>query len=377
MGPAQKYVRAPHILLALSLGAVLLGALQLCQPVVAQPSPAPYDDSAQNATMTRFQVLNGGNGQQYYLTNNKQAIVLPGAGVNDNAVTVYTAPDGSQWYVDRTGTQQSLPPAQANPAYTNNNMASGPYGQSDWNTGSNYYAQQQYAAPPVAPSVQNNYYQNNEGSGSSGGGSGLATAATALASGIGAAAGAALSSVPWGTPVYWGGGSPWYYGAGGSATYVNRNFNSFNEWNHQNNYWNHSSSNHWNNNNFHNNNFDHHWGHDNWPGKDHGFPPPHDQIPGRMYSPNGGDRAGFGRGGGNGFGGGDRRGGGFGGGDRGGFGGGDRGGMGGRDRGGMGGGDRRGGGGEHRGGGGDHRGGGGGHHGGGGGHHGGGGHGRR
>lgn len=348
----------------------------------APPSRAPYDDSQENISMTMYQVLNGENGQQYFLTNSKQSVMLPGAGVAGNSVAIYASPDGAQWYVDRTGTQQYFP--GSGPSFASNgggNMSDGPYGATDWQSGGTYYQQQQYASPPVAPSVQNNYYGNsNSSSSNSGGGGGVGAAlGAAVGAGLGAAAGAAMSTIPWGTPVYWGGGSPWYSGAGGAPVYVNRDsFHQYNEWNRQNSTWNHNVNNHWSDHNFNNNNWDHHWGHNGWPGKDHGFPPPHDQTPGRLYSPNqGGGFAGRGFGGDRGFGGGGR---GFGGGGRGGdggrgFGGGGRGGNGGG-RGGDAGGHHDGGGGHHDGGGG-HHGGGGGHHGGGGGHHGGGGHGRR
>ena len=369
----QRVCRAHSVLLA-AFFCALLSNSQLPVALAGNSGPpagSPYDDSAQNATMTMFQVLSGENGQQYYMTNNKQAVMLPGAGVTTAGVCVYTAPDGSQWYVDRTGTQQSLPSSSGSGAMVNNganNMAAGPYGSSDWETGSNYYQQQQYAAPPVAPPVQNNYYQNNNSNNSGGGGGGGLL--SAVGAGLGAAAGAALSTVPWGTPVYWGGGNPWYRGAGGGATYVSHTSNSFNEWNHQNNNWNRTASNHWNNHSFSNNNWDHHWGQGSWPGKDHGFPAPHDQGNGRLYSGEGGNR-GFGYGGGR-FGGGGVDGGGRrdGGAGREGGGGADGGGR--RD---GGAGHRGDGGGSHRGGG-DHA-GGGGHGGHGGGGHGGGGHGRR
>jgi hypothetical protein len=267
---------------------VVAAAAVLPQAVIAQNTnaPAPVDDSKSQVTMTMYHVLETQDGQQYFVTQNEQRILLPGAGVNAAGVAVYTAPDGEQWYIDRTGTQQSLPPLSS---YASFNSNTGPYGNGNYNS-------YDYYQKPV-PKVYNNTAASGVGS--------LLGAVGGIAAG--AAVGLGLGALPWGVPIYWGGGHPWYYGSGGTATYIsNNNFGGFNEWQHLNRYnysnWNHynnwNRNNNWNNHaywgnrrNWTNANWQNHWGNNNWPGKEHGFPPPHENAPGRLFA---GEGRGFG-----------------------------------------------------------------------------------
>lgn len=320
----------------------------IAQSTPGQPGQTANTNFNTGVALTMYKVLSGPNGQEYYLNQSGQAIPLPGAGVDTSsgAIAVYTGNYGESWYVDRNGNQVdlpplALPPANApgyqaapgyapNPAYYDTSLYNGYVnnGYNGYYRGGAYdYGWQANALQGQGqPSTVNVYASPSSSSTSTpsqGSGNGSSATTTALSAGLGAAMGAvagsamdlAFGAIPFGCPVYYGGGMPYYYGANGNRVFVNnQNFthnNTFNQWNDQHNWYNHQVNDP--NGKYHNN---------NWPGKEHGFP--QHQVPGRLYSPenhgfdgNGNHSGMFG---GHGFGG-DRFGGGHFGGGFGGFGG--------------------------------------------------------
>lgn len=178
--------------------------------------------SVPTVSMVTLQTLPGQNGQQMVVTPRGKVVPLPGAGVNGNVVQVYMGSQGGVWYVDRNGQQVDLTPAIN--AYSN--------------------ASQTAQVPQYAPQpVVNNYYNQENPNGSSSSSGGGSSAGTAVAAGLGAATGAALTNalmdsgsyyhgVPYGYPVYYGAnGQPYYRNASGNNVYVNNSShnNEFNQ----------------------------------------------------------------------------------------------------------------------------------------------------
>lgn len=183
------------------------------------PEQAAGQGQSPTVSMVTLQVVPGQNGQEMVVTPRGQVVPLPGPGVNSNVVQVYMGSQGGYWYVDRNGNQVDLTGAVAN--------------MQARMQAANFNSQvPQYAPAPVT--VNNYTSQNGESSGSSGsGGSGMGTA---VAAGLGAATGAALTTaltepnywrgVPYGTPVYYGNGyKPYYTNHGGNNVYVDNQHN--------------------------------------------------------------------------------------------------------------------------------------------------------
>lgn len=251
----MKRMRSPRRwLLQLSVSvslAALFSPYSICQPNMDNPGQA-------GVSMTLYHVVRGGNGAQLLVTPAGQAIPLPGAGVQGHRVAVYAGTHGGQWYVDRNGQQVELPPFPGSPNYPGAGYAA--YG--------NGYGQPGYPPSGAQAPVESS-------SSSSGGGSALGGFAGGLiGSTVGAVLGNAIGGVPYGAPVYGGGGGAYYVGAGGDRTYIN-NTNEmsqhFNEWNQQRSWYHHQVNN--DGGRYHN------W----WPGKDHGFPSP-GEGGGRLYA---------------------------------------------------------------------------------------------
>ncbi len=192
---------------ALLLSLALASALSFGCPAYSQAPPP-------NGIATiMLPVQQSPNGQQVATTPRGLQFPLPGAGVNGTAVQVFTGPQGGYWYVDRNGSNITLlQPGQPMPQLP-------------------YYGQtSSYAPPPSQPTTQNvevNTAPSSSGSsGSSAGGAMMAGAAGMMA---GTAMGYAMGNnnnyyngMPYGHPVYYGGGGkPYYYGEGGKPVYVN------------------------------------------------------------------------------------------------------------------------------------------------------------
>lgn len=145
---------------------------------------APVKDSDSNTCMTIYPVESEVNGKQFFTTNDRILVPLPGAGVSGPDVCIYSSPGGHQWYVDRKGEKRLLAPLQ-----------------------------------------------------------GFASKSIQSASTSSQTAGAAVSrmsasSIPYGKTVYWGGGSPWYSETGGNTVYIKKDsYRGYDEWSRQNNYW--------------------------------------------------------------------------------------------------------------------------------------------
>lgn len=260
------------------------------------------DSSKTGVALTYYQLLTGKNGQEFYLNQSGQAIPLPGDGVAPNSgdLAIYTGNYGESWYVDQNGKQVDMPPLtipptnapgyQAAPGYAPNpdyygqNYGQGPY--ANYSGGAYNYG---YQPAPNNPNIQNsgqppqvNVYNSPSSQSNSGSGSG-SSGSSAVSAGMGAAVGAmagsammlAFDTIPYGCPVYYGGGHPYYWGANGSRVFVNnKEFNNNvvnSQWKDQHNWYNHQVNDQ--NGRYHGN---------NWPGKEHGFP--QHQAPGRLYS---------------------------------------------------------------------------------------------
>lgn len=191
----QKKLTSVVVSIAIALGVVIT----VQQDADAQNQPVP------TVTMVTLQTMPGQNGQQMVVTPKGKVVPLPGPGVNSNVVQVFIGSQGGAWYVDKNNQQVDL--TQAIAAFQRS-------------AGNAQTAQvPQYAPQPV---VNNNYYDQNGSSSSSSGGSSAGT--TALAAGLGAATGAALTNTLMDQPYYYHGvpyGYPVAYGANNKPYYVN------------------------------------------------------------------------------------------------------------------------------------------------------------
>lgn len=205
----------------IALASSLLIAVAFVAPVSADSIP---DSGVASITL---RVLKSGNGQQFAVTPRGENVLLPGAGVRGDDVHVFIGSNGGYWYVDKNGNQVDLHDAaahvQAMRAAGGN--ANGGYPQPvlpPYNP--NAYAGSTYGEPT---SVTNVY--NQQPTSSSSGGSGAAAVATGALAGTagmlgGMAIGASMgynNEVPYGHPVYYNGGKPYYAGTNGSPVYVN------------------------------------------------------------------------------------------------------------------------------------------------------------
>jgi len=205
----------------IALASSLLIAVSFVTPVSADSIP---DSGVASITL---RVLKSGNGQQFAVTPRGENVLLPGAGVRGDDVHVFIGSNGGYWYVDKNGNQVDLHDAaahvQAMRAAGGN--ADGGYPQPvlpPYNP--NAYAGSTNGEPT---NVTNVYNQQPTSSSSGGSGAGaVATGALAGTAGMlgGMAIGASMgynNEVPYGHPVYYNGGKPYYAGANGSPVYVN------------------------------------------------------------------------------------------------------------------------------------------------------------
>ena len=135
--------------------------------------------SQASVSMTVYAVHKNGSGKQSYTNQYHQTVELPGAGVSSNTVSVYSSPDGSQWYIDKTGQLQPLP------------------------------RNEQHFASGTTPHVTASENEIPVG-----------------------------HPVYWGA-----GGAPYYYGTGGSKVFISQNnasYNNFTEWRNESNRWHNS-----------------------------------------------------------------------------------------------------------------------------------------
>jgi len=159
-------------------------------------------------SMVTLQTQMGPSGQQMVVTPKGYVVPLPGVGVNGQAVQVYMASTGGYWYVDKNNQQVDLTPAVQQMQAT---MA------------------QAQSQPPVQPPQYAPVPQEYSNSGSnSNSGSGGAAMTAAVAGGLGAMAGAAISNstnswntIPYGTAVRYGAAASPYYNQGGKPVYIN------------------------------------------------------------------------------------------------------------------------------------------------------------
>ncbi|MBS2006152.1 MAG: hypothetical protein JST01_03875 [Cyanobacteria bacterium SZAS TMP-1] len=169
------------------------------------PQQMGGQQGAPDISTVTLQTQMGPSGQQMVITPKGYVVPLPGSGVNGSSVQIYMA-GGGIWYVDRNNQQVDLTAAVR---------------QMQATMGQNQTPVQppQYAPPPQQ------YSNSNSGSSQ---GNGAMTAA--VAGGLGAMAGAAMTSaayansswnnVPYGVPVRYGAAAP-YYNQGGKPVYIN------------------------------------------------------------------------------------------------------------------------------------------------------------
>jgi hypothetical protein len=151
---------------------------------------------AGDVSMVTLRTEMGPMGQQMVITPKGIPVPLPGPGVAGQAVQVYMGANGGYWYVDKNRQQVDLTGAVQQMQARASSAAVAPY-----------------TPPQYAPAPQT-YMQNNP-------------AATAAAAGLGAMAGAAMTSgsswntVPYGTPIHYGAAAMPYYNQGGKPVYIN------------------------------------------------------------------------------------------------------------------------------------------------------------
>lgn len=185
--------------------------------------PAALADSLSNnggvASITLR--VNKANGQQFAVTPRGENVLLPGAGVKGDDVHIFIGANGGYWYVDKNGNQIDLHDAaeQVKAMRAGGNGYNQPYLPP--------YNPNAYAGEQQPTNVTNVYNQQpTSSSGGSGAGAAAAVAGTAGMLG-GMAIGAAMNDVPYGHPVYYNGGSPYYAGANGKPVYVNNSTKNY------------------------------------------------------------------------------------------------------------------------------------------------------
>jgi len=163
------------------------------------PQPAAAEGQS-NVSVVNLTVQPGNNGGQMVLTPRGFLVPLPGGGVNGNVVQIYMGSNGGYWYVDRTGQTVDLTSYVAQVRSRT--------------------AQAQQSAPPQYAPYATEQSQDSGGS----------AVGTAAAAGVGAMAGAAVAgltnaayynNVPYGTPMYYANGRPYYNDDRGKNVFIN------------------------------------------------------------------------------------------------------------------------------------------------------------
>jgi len=189
----------------------LSAALLVTAPLIglAQEGQLPQ------VSMVTLQVLRGQDGSESVITPKGDLAPLPGLGVNGEAVVIYMGAQGGFWYTDKNGQTVVLDEAvrqlQARRA-SQQQAVQVPQ-----------YAPHPYQSYQTQPSTTVNNYNS---SGSNGAAAAMTTAAAA---GMGAMAGATMShgyyNAPYGTPMYYNNGHPYYYGSGQATQFQDLNQN--------------------------------------------------------------------------------------------------------------------------------------------------------
>lgn len=157
------------------------------------------DNSQPQVSVVTLKAVKGPRGGTAVITPKGVTAPLPGAGVDGNTAQIYIGSNGGYWYTDKNGENVDL--TQAVQRFQAR-MGNAPASQVPQNAPVPYYQQ-----APQQQQVQQ----------SSGGSSAMGTAAAA---GLGAMTGAAVTglinhsyynNVPYGTPMYYGAGGPYYY----------------------------------------------------------------------------------------------------------------------------------------------------------------------
>lgn len=194
---AKLLFTASLVVTGLSLGTAI-------SPVLAQDSSEPQ------VSMVTLKAVKGPGGGTAVITPKGMVAPLPGAGVSGDTAQIYIGSSGGFWYTDKNGQNVDLTEAVHRFQAKMGNMQPAQVPQ---------YAPQPYyqQAPQQENQVQ------SQSSGNSGGSSAMGTAAAA---GLGAMTGAAVTGLinrsyydaPYGTPMYYGAGGPYYYNNGERMT---------------------------------------------------------------------------------------------------------------------------------------------------------------
>lgn len=158
----------------------------------------PFSAHADNASTTpqisviNLQVVKNERGEQNVITPKGDLAPLPGAGVNGGVAQIFFGSQGGFWYTDQTGQTIDLSP-----------------------TVQELQARRAQQVPQYAPVAPPQTYENSTQTQSSRG-SGVATAVTTAAAAAGGAMmGSAMThnyyNAPYGTPMHYGNGQPYYY----------------------------------------------------------------------------------------------------------------------------------------------------------------------
>jgi len=195
--------------------------------------------------MEIFPIQRGYDGAQFIVTKAGYTVSIPGLGVASDAtqVAAYRDEQNNIWYIDRHGAPVKLTNEQIQWGAAQINQQAQVRATA---TGQQPIAQSAPAQSAPAQSVTSTtVIQQAPPQSTSGGSNPLLTG---LAAAGGAMAGTALSNslyhnnsggIPYGVPVYHGGGKYYYHGANGNKVYVNNSNNkTINQWNKQTNWQN-------------------------------------------------------------------------------------------------------------------------------------------
>lgn len=192
---AKLLLTASLVVTGLSLGTGV-------SPVLAQ------DNSEPQVSMVTLKAVKGPGGGTAVITPKGMVAPLPGAGVNGDTAQIFIGSSGGFWYTDKNGQNVDLTEAVHRFQAQTANMTPAQVPQ---------YAPQPYYQQAPQEQVQNQSSSNSGGSSAMG---------TAAAAGLGAMTGAAVTGLinrsyydaPYGTPMYYGAGGPYYYNNGERMT---------------------------------------------------------------------------------------------------------------------------------------------------------------
>lgn len=209
-----------------SVARTLLLSLMLagfCSGAGSQESPPGM--LSQNVTMTMFKIVDQ-KGKKFLETQTGEMLPISGKNLDKDAqmLAVYRDNNSNYWYINKDGQPTAIPPEKVQWAI--NSISEQKYAKESISATANanaaVYPPGAYPAPVQQTTIVN---ESSNNSGSSALGVGMAAAAGGMVGGLvgGAIDGNHYYGVPYGAPVYRGGGSAhgYYVNNSGNKVYVN------------------------------------------------------------------------------------------------------------------------------------------------------------